>query len=84
MTPIIISFLFLFSLHNCDGFQERQSIIKYWLDNLRAKQGEVLHNIHFLEGQPISTLSFIMTELCFNAVPYIFFSLLYLNSISTL
>uniref|UniRef100_A0A4W5KWD2 Uncharacterized protein n=1 Tax=Hucho hucho TaxID=62062 RepID=A0A4W5KWD2_9TELE len=34
--------------------QERQSIIKYWLDNLRAKQGEVLHNIHFLEGQPIS------------------------------
>ena len=35
--------------------QERQSIIKYWLDNLRAKQGEVLHNIHFLEGQPIST-----------------------------
>lgn len=35
-------------------FQERQSIIKYWLDNLRAKQGEVLRNIHFLEGQPIS------------------------------
>ncbi|XP_066504262.1 anoctamin-8 [Hoplias malabaricus] len=33
--------------------QERQSIIKYWLDNLRAKPGEVLHNIHFLEGQPI-------------------------------
>ncbi|XP_061653759.1 anoctamin-8 isoform X3 [Phyllopteryx taeniolatus] len=33
--------------------QERQSIIKYWLDNLRAKQGEALHNIHFLEGQPI-------------------------------
>ncbi|KAK5859752.1 hypothetical protein PBY51_021283 [Eleginops maclovinus] len=33
--------------------QERQGIIKYWLDNLRAKQGEVLHNIHFLEGQPI-------------------------------
>ncbi|KAM4556629.1 anoctamin-8 isoform 2-T2 [Fundulus diaphanus] len=33
--------------------QERQSIIKYWLDNLRAKQGEMLHNIHFLEGQPI-------------------------------
>ncbi|KAJ0059053.1 hypothetical protein NL108_007290 [Boleophthalmus pectinirostris] len=33
--------------------QERQSIIKYWLDNLRAKQGEVLHNINFLEGQPI-------------------------------
>ncbi|KAM6948768.1 anoctamin-8-like [Aplochiton taeniatus] len=33
--------------------QERQSIIKYWLDNLRAKQGEVLHNVHFLEGQPI-------------------------------
>ncbi|KAA8587703.1 hypothetical protein FQN60_016565, partial [Etheostoma spectabile] len=33
--------------------QERQCIIKYWLDNLRAKQGEVLHNIHFLEGQPI-------------------------------
>ncbi|XP_028329280.1 anoctamin-8 isoform X2 [Gouania willdenowi] len=33
--------------------QERQSIIKYWLDNLRAKQGEELHNIHFLEGQPI-------------------------------
>lgn len=34
--------------------QERQSIIKHWLDNLRAKQGEALHNIHFLEGQPIS------------------------------
>ncbi|XP_029309461.1 LOW QUALITY PROTEIN: anoctamin-8 [Cottoperca gobio] len=33
--------------------QERQGIIKYWLDNLRAKQGEMLHNIHFLEGQPI-------------------------------
>ncbi|XP_060797603.1 anoctamin-8 isoform X1 [Neoarius graeffei] len=33
--------------------QERQNIIKYWLDNLRAKAGEVLHNIHFLEGQPI-------------------------------
>lgn len=36
--------------------QERQSIIKYWLDNLRAKHGEVLHNINFLEGQPISKL----------------------------
>nr|XP_030112705.3 anoctamin-8 isoform X3 [Taeniopygia guttata] len=33
--------------------QERQSIIRYWLENLRAKQGESLHNIHFLEGQPI-------------------------------
>ncbi|XP_061594784.1 anoctamin-8 isoform X1 [Cololabis saira] len=33
--------------------QERQSIIKYWLDNLRAKHGEALHNISFLEGQPI-------------------------------
>ncbi|KAF7666168.1 hypothetical protein LDENG_00116380 [Lucifuga dentata] len=33
--------------------QERQSIIQYWLDNLRAKPGEVLHNINFLEGQPI-------------------------------
>ncbi|KAJ8277403.1 hypothetical protein GJAV_G00074780 [Gymnothorax javanicus] len=33
--------------------QERQSIIKYWLDNLRAKHGEALHNIQFLEGQPI-------------------------------
>ncbi|XP_038596509.1 anoctamin-8 [Tachyglossus aculeatus] len=33
--------------------QERQSIIRYWLENLRAKQGEALHNIHFLEGQPI-------------------------------
>ncbi|XP_038633593.1 anoctamin-8 isoform X2 [Scyliorhinus canicula] len=33
--------------------QERQSIIRYWLENLRAKQGENLHNIHFLEGQPI-------------------------------
>ncbi|XP_077573633.1 anoctamin-8 [Stigmatopora nigra] len=33
--------------------QERQSIIKYWLENLRAKHGEVLHNINFLEGQPI-------------------------------
>lgn len=36
--------------------QERQSIIKYWMDNLRAKHGEVLHNISFLEGQPISEL----------------------------
>ncbi|XP_041948826.1 anoctamin-8 isoform X1 [Alosa sapidissima] len=33
--------------------QERQTIIKYWLDNLRARQGDVLHSIHFLEGQPI-------------------------------
>ncbi|KAF7237042.1 Anoctamin-8 [Varanus komodoensis] len=33
--------------------QERQNVIRYWLENLRAKQGEVLHNIHFLEGQPI-------------------------------
>ncbi|KAL3047201.1 hypothetical protein OYC64_021427 [Pagothenia borchgrevinki] len=33
--------------------QERQNIIKYWMDNLRAKHGEVLHNINFLEGQPI-------------------------------
>ncbi|KAJ0065058.1 hypothetical protein NL108_002165, partial [Boleophthalmus pectinirostris] len=33
--------------------QERQSIIKFWLDNLRAKNGEALHNISFLEGQPI-------------------------------
>ncbi|XP_068599246.1 anoctamin-8 [Brachionichthys hirsutus] len=33
--------------------QERQSIIKFWMDNLRAKHGEVLHNINFLEGQPI-------------------------------
>ncbi|KAJ3594446.1 hypothetical protein NHX12_003753 [Muraenolepis orangiensis] len=33
--------------------QERQGIIRYWLENLRAKHGEVLHNIHFLEGQPI-------------------------------
>ncbi|XP_056598797.1 anoctamin-8 isoform X1 [Triplophysa dalaica] len=32
---------------------ERQSIIKHWLDNLRAKQGQALHNIHFLDGQPI-------------------------------
>ncbi|XP_062815274.1 anoctamin-8 isoform X2 [Anolis carolinensis] len=33
--------------------QERQNIIRYWLENLRAKQGESLHNLHFLEGQPI-------------------------------
>lgn len=33
--------------------QERQCIIRYWMENLRAKQGESLHNIHFLEGQPI-------------------------------
>ncbi|XP_066491744.1 anoctamin-8 [Tiliqua scincoides] len=33
--------------------QERQNVIRYWLENLRAKQGETLHNIHFLEGQPI-------------------------------
>ncbi|XP_067872114.1 anoctamin-8 isoform X2 [Heterodontus francisci] len=36
--------------------QERQSIIRYWLENLRAKQGESLHNIHFLEGQPINEI----------------------------
>lgn len=46
--------------------QERQTIIKYWLDNLRAKQGDVLHNIHFLEGQPISTyyLQAVYCKLC--------------------
>ncbi|KAM8962195.1 anoctamin-8 isoform 2-T2 [Pelodytes ibericus] len=33
--------------------QERQCIIRYWMENLRAKQGESLHNINFLEGQPI-------------------------------
>ncbi|XP_032903105.1 anoctamin-8 [Amblyraja radiata] len=33
--------------------QERQSIIRHWLDNLQAKQGERLHNIQFLEGQAI-------------------------------
>lgn len=44
-----------FTLSSC-SLQERQSIIKYWLDNLRAKHGEVLHNINFLEGQPISKL----------------------------
>lgn len=36
------------------SLQERQSIIKHWLDNLRAKHGEALHNITFLGGQPIS------------------------------
>lgn len=34
--------------------QERQSIIRFWLQNLRAKQGETLHNVRFLEDQPIS------------------------------
>lgn len=34
--------------------QERQSIIRFWLQNLRAKQGEALHNLRFLEDQPIS------------------------------
>lgn len=48
--------------------QERQSIIKYWLDNLRAKQGEVLHNIHFLEGQPISMFCYDPHFRCFS--PY--------------
>ncbi|XP_075404881.1 anoctamin-8 [Tenrec ecaudatus] len=33
--------------------QERQSIIRFWLQNLRAKQGEALHNVRFLEDQPI-------------------------------
>ncbi|NXH79957.1 ANO8 protein, partial [Edolisoma coerulescens] len=45
------------NIENEIGFftsQERQNIIRYWLENLRAKQGESLHNIHFLEGQPIS------------------------------
>ena len=44
--------------------QERQSIIKYWMDNLRAKQGEVLHNIYFLEGQPISKLHPSLSDGC--------------------
>lgn len=61
-------------LTNCDGFQERQSIIKYWLDNLRAKQGEVLHNIHFLEGQPISMLSFILIKFILMLFHISFFS----------
>lgn len=56
----------------CNCTQERQSIIKYWLDNLRAKQGEVLHNIHFLEGQPIGMLLFIMLEPVL-AVPHLVF-----------
>lgn len=42
--------------------QERQSIIKYWMENLRAKQGEVLHNINFLEGQPISELHLLFSH----------------------
>lgn len=72
-----MTYIFYFP-HNF-GFQERQGIIKYWLDNLRAKQGEVLHNIHFLEGQPISKVSFVMITL------FVFpFSLPYLDSISTL
>ncbi|XP_061046251.1 anoctamin-8 [Eubalaena glacialis] len=33
--------------------QERQSIIRFWLQNLRAKQGEALHNVRFLDDQPI-------------------------------
>ncbi|XP_057396172.1 anoctamin-8 isoform X2 [Balaenoptera acutorostrata] len=33
--------------------QERQSIIRFWLQNLRAKQGETLHNVRFLDDQPI-------------------------------
>ncbi|XP_066205418.1 anoctamin-8 isoform X5 [Saccopteryx leptura] len=33
--------------------QERQSIIRFWLQNLRAKPGEALHNVRFLEDQPI-------------------------------
>ncbi|XP_068090269.1 anoctamin-8 isoform X2 [Hyperolius riggenbachi] len=36
--------------------QERQNVIRYWMENLRAKQGESLHNIHFLEGQPINEI----------------------------
>lgn len=59
------SFFFLLRVR---GFvQERQSIIKYWLDNLRAKHGEVLHNIHFLEGQPISMLGFFLSALYIEA-----------------
>uniref|UniRef100_S4R9Z9 Anoctamin n=1 Tax=Petromyzon marinus TaxID=7757 RepID=S4R9Z9_PETMA len=33
--------------------QERQSIIFTWLQNLRAGPGERLHDVFFLEGQPI-------------------------------
>uniref|UniRef100_A0A8I6A8H8 Anoctamin n=1 Tax=Rattus norvegicus TaxID=10116 RepID=A0A8I6A8H8_RAT len=36
--------------------QERQSIIRFWLQNLRAKQGEALHNVRFLEDQPINDI----------------------------
>ncbi|XP_073659137.1 anoctamin-8 isoform X2 [Tursiops truncatus] len=36
--------------------QERQSIIRFWLQNLRAKQGEALHNVRFLEDQPINEI----------------------------
>lgn len=46
------------------SLQERQSIIKYWMDNLRAKHGEVLHNINFLEGQPISKLHLLSVQCC--------------------
>lgn len=74
---------YYFSPCTCNCVQERQSIIKYWLDNLRAKQGEVLHNIHFLEGQPISMQLFIMSDLL-HAVPchFDFFSFSSLKSIS--
>lgn len=61
MEHVIRDLFFPPSVSNC--VQERQSIIKYWLDNLRAKQGEVLHNIHFLEGQPISMLLLITSDL---------------------
>lgn len=73
------SFKFQNPFHDSNGSQERQSIIKYWLDNLRAKQGEVLHNIHFLEGQPISTLipftiilsaSLLIRSCCPSNLPY--------------
>jgi anoctamin-8 len=34
--------------------QERQCIIHYMLNNLRATKGEILGTIRFLEGQAIS------------------------------
>lgn len=34
------------------------------MDNLRAKHGEVLHNINFLEGQPISKMHHPVCDAC--------------------
>jgi anoctamin-8 len=51
---------FFIGVDDAKGFftsQERQSIVRHLLFNLRAHQGDTLGSIRFLEGQAISKLS---------------------------